>query len=433
MSNISKPLIFIAVFFSSIVGAQIGPVPINTLACVPLLIYFIISRRLIINFKDIYILFCLTAVLSCLFALLRPYGNLTGYTSSQIVTCIQNLCFYIPIYLVINRDQELITELRQAFVITYRVQVVWALVQYICWSFFNFDLNNFVLVDMFGGLGRNSWTMTSNLGTASQANIALRLSGLNYDGAFLGLIILVGIVLDKSLVFKIIGISVIFVSMQRSSLVGLCALAVGYIAHSFANGKFKVKVSASTFIIIVLSVILVVYCLLFVDEIQNRIVTLISRFDFTASLTGTDSGTLRHILYIPESFILLFSISPLIFLFGVGPKSSGIIFLFSNNSLSDILIDSMKASTWSIESDIAAVVAGMGYVGLILYVCIFIKIFYSNNWELRILAFAILIFGITYGFSHLIFSHLLYTYLLSVNTRSSKYRNQIRANAYEIK
>lgn len=413
---------FVAVFFSSVIGAQIGPVSINTVALLPLLFYLLIKRvfinhdKFIIPWKNPYLWFCVSMAISSVLALFRPYAYIEGYLSSQIFCLIQSIVICIPLLCLAYDFAPISNCLVRSFVWTFRIHLIWAIFQYSLWTFFDFDLNNFFFTSLLGGLGKEGWTAVSNLGTANDPIVVLRVSGLNSDGAFLGIIVIIGIVLDRSLVFKILGLAVTFISMQRSTILAIVVMLLLFIIQILTHrrpGMHLPKLKPIGYFSLIALVVAIALIFILSPEIRNSVSLFASRFDITKLTSGNDSGTMRHLLYIPETLRLLIALGFVVALFGVGPKTSGLIFSMAPNSVSEILNKTMESgAVWTIESDFASVMAGCGFVGGACYLASFFQWAKSRNNSVQLLAITLFIFGLMYNFTQLMFIRLLFLYFI---------------------
>ena len=107
--------LIIAVFGSSIIGAQIGPISLNKVALIPLLIYlicvFLLNNTKYIQVKYInknQIYWYLICILSCLISLFRSNigQEFKGYYSNSINYLIQIVVFFIALVFFMGGDQE---------------------------------------------------------------------------------------------------------------------------------------------------------------------------------------------------------------------------------------------------------------------------------------------------------------------------------------
>ena len=414
--------LFVAVFGSSIVGAKIGSVSLNKISLMPLLVFFLFSyliepKPIFLNYlnKKQLCWYCVS-ILSCLVGLFRQKIELEfdGYTNNLINYSIQIIAFYLPLILLIasyRYKEDLFKSLKNSLNLTCRIQMVWALLQFIFYTSMHYDLNKQILVNIMGGMGRESWTnFLWNYGAP-----VLRISGLNYDGAFLGYILLIGLIFDDVKIFKIMYIATILVSLQRSALLGVVIISTYLILNKIAHLRSNTSLipiikSIVTVLVFVIAFIVVLHT---VPVVNDYFTKFIDRFDFLhRSSAELSTSSSRHILYLPYSVISLFSIDPIVFLIGIGPRSSGIALTLNAHNLPSLILDAnMKTSVWAIECDFAEVLLGSGILGAIFYCWTCWDVY--NNGTTKIKTYIVLLIGIglMYGFSHLTLTHLLLMFL----------------------
>lgn len=133
----------------------------------PLLVFFLFSylielKPVSLNYlnKKQLCWYCVS-ILSCLVGLFRQKIELEldGYTNNLINYSIQIIAFYLPLILLIasyRNKEDLSKSLKNALNLTCRIQMVWALLQFILYTSVHYDLNKQILVNILGGMGRES-------------------------------------------------------------------------------------------------------------------------------------------------------------------------------------------------------------------------------------------------------------------------------------
>lgn len=190
-------------------------------------------------------------------------------------------------------------------------------------------------------------------------------------GHFLGYILLIGLIFDDVKIFKIMYIATILVSLQRSALLGDgiigTYLILNKIAHLRSNTSLiPIIKSIVTLLIFMIAFIVVLHK---VPVVNDYFTKFIDRFDFLhRSSTELSTSSSRHILYLPYSVISLFSIDPIVFLIGIGPRFSGVALTLNAHNLPSLILNAnMKTSVSAIECDFAEVLLGSGILGAIFY------------------------------------------------------------------
>lgn len=409
--------LLIAVFGSSIIGAQIGPISLNKIALIPLLIYLIcaclINNTRYIQVKYInkdQIYWYLVCIFSCLVSLFRSNigQEFKGYYSNSINYLIQIVLFYIPLILLIAmypQKRLLIIKFKNALIFTCRIQMIWALLQFILYTGINYDLNQQILVNVLGGLGRETWTNF----LWNYTPPVLRISGLNYDGAFLGYFLLIGLIFDEKRIFKVAYLAVILISMQRSALLGAAFVAIFFMLNRLINLHKHTSIKPIVKYVLLLLVLIVIFLVVLnkVTVVNDYFTKFMSRFDFLQGSSSSVSSQ-RHMLYLPYAIKTLFSIDPSVFLIGIGPRSSGIALTLNISNLSSLVLSpAMYVNAWAIECDFAELLLGSGLIGTIFYYLTCYSVYKKGTIQIKLYIVSLVAIGFMYGFSHLTITHLL--------------------------
>ncbi len=393
-------IVFVAVFLMSAVGAQIGPLALNFLGSLILLAALFIRQLGSIRYISFPILnpyfgLCAALLFSSLCALFQLdsiSANLqSDFISSNLTLLIQIVFVYLPTFALARRETCFLSTFSRALIMVCRIQMIWGLSQYLLWEFIGFDLNQVVLVDTLGGLGQETWTALINLG--GLGGVQVRMTGINHDGAFLGLLLIMGLVVDKNPTFRILYSISMLLSMQRTTLVVFAVLFVVYGLKRVVHGSRR-KIGVFTVIGVVALVASAIYAFISIPELGGRLVSLLGRF--TAESASNDVGTSRHVLYLPAAVEQVLTNGILIFLFGIGIKSSGMLFSAFDSSIAGILNANMNSRVWAIESDIATVIAGGGLVGAAAYLRMYLYFLDSRDETVRALSLALFSFGFMY-------------------------------------
>ena len=414
----------IAILGSSIVGAQIGPISLNKIGLIPLLIYLLAEYLAAYseNHSGISIRFMnqgqvwwyVIGLISSVIGLFRfNIGReFVGYYSNLINYLIQIIIFYIPLLLLTasyKRKDVLLQAFKTSLLLTCRIQMIWAFLQFVLYTGIHFDLNKEILVNTLGGLGRDTWTVF----LWDYGAPVLRISGLNYDGAFLGYILLIGFIFDDNKIMKVAYTTTILLSLQRSALLGL-VLVIMYITMAYL---IKVKNSLKPIRYTVVSIALIVIFIIVLDRIpivNDYFTKFMARFDFLQAnaLTNLSSSSSRHILYLPYSVKTLFSIDPIVFILGIGPRASGVALTLNIQDLKALTLDSnMVGASWAIECDFAEILLGTGILGAIAYYWGCYLLYRQGNLKIRAYIIALIGVGLMYDFSHLTITHMLLTFM----------------------
>ena len=419
------PVVFFSVFFSiSLVGASVFGVSLNKICLIPLFAHIFFTTastgkiKITINKNNIWLyFFYFISILSALFAMTRSYSiRFEGYNSFLINLLIQVLLIYLPILILLD-NSKLKIQYKEAFekaiIITARIHAFYGIVQFIEYYYFDFDINKFLLSDLLGGLGYSydwsTYVWSDNLGQK------LKIISLNHEGAFFGLCLLSGLLLDKKLIMKAVYILVALLSLQRTTLIGIFFIFIINLFEYFCSRKDSKKTIKIVFSGVLL-LILFIYLYNNIPLIQEQIRRLIERFEFIGNNnTSIDRGTMRHILYIPYSIVALIKSGIISFFIGVGPRIGGIGFATAGDIASIVGLNRhMLTNAWSVECDFADLLLGMGILGFISYYIFLFKKMRSRNIAVRHFVYLYFIIGFMYNFCWVTFSQLLFIFFATV-------------------
>lgn len=396
-------VIFIAVFFSSVLGAQFLGVSLNKIALLPLecyLIYLMLTKGRAIKFCTwMYpiVLFYAVQILGSLFGLLNVdyIQSYEGYSSTLINNIIQNVFIYLPIVFLIgqiNDKQQLLILLKKCIIYVARIHLCWIILQFILWNIFNIDFNELIFEEVLRGqLGENFGSTTIFL----NGEVQLRATGLNYEPAAAATVMMMGICFDKSLALKILYTIGTVLGMSRTGVVvAIICLVVQFILALYTK---KINFSSKKLIILVLSLVFIIIILFVsVPSLRTQVLNLIDRF---TNMGSNNDGSERHVMYpIYSLYSWAFDLNLYQKFFGVGARVSGLVFVESPYvSLNMAFNDSMLRTAWEVECDYAAILLGDGLIGIVAYLWIIIKYIKSKNLEYIALGIAVLCFGLMYN------------------------------------
>ena len=408
-----KKLIFIGVFFSSIVGAQLFGVSLNKIAIMPLEIMLISktllkqgSTNLYINKNKKrlilwYIINVLSSILGLIFINNYNVKYIDDFERTELLWIIQICIIYLPILLMLpNNNNILKSDVRESLLLTAKIQALWTLLQFFLYYVYNFDLNEVVFHDILKQASSN-WTAYSYI----DGKILLRPTGLNHDPAFLGILMIIALIYEKRSLWKLIYLFVIVISLSRSALVTAAALLIYKIISYINNNTLKVKRNLFIRLVAMSLCVLLVFYFLYnkIPSINEQVSRLIARF--STIKTGQD-GTSLHLGYFRYSIIVSLFIMPVInTLLGIGMPVSGVGFNIYHNYISKLEIGHRINLAWTIESDFATVLLGTGVIGLVIYYLNLLNFYKEESIvpQNRELIFCILIYGFMYNLAGLTF------------------------------
>ncbi len=413
-----NPFVFLAIFFSSMLGAQIFGISLNKIALLPLEIYLFTRiasthhRSHLTKLKRNLLLWYITLMLSSALALIRQ-EQLIGYEEKLIFNLIQYIAIYFPIFLMIDVIKNPFNQFKKAIIIVSQINSIWAIVQFISWYIFQIDFNDFFFSTCMKGLLGTEWTAWN----FEAGSLAMRATGLNRDPAFLAILMVLGFTFTKSNLWKSIFTFSCICAMSRVGMVSITAILLFSLFRREENTIAFLKTKNLIRIVAIISFVVIVFLYLYntIEIVQFQTDYTLTRFSILKinSNTGDVSGTMRHIMYLPLSIMTFCDFSWLEKLFGVGPRIGGTALAFSDSVKSVIELNAaMQKKAWAIECDFAEILLGSGLLGFVLYYFNLYALFKKNKNDKskQKSIIGIFIFGFMYciGFNTLINLYLIF-------------------------
>ncbi len=413
--------LLISTVSATFVGAKYFGISVPVVGQLPLIIYVALrsGSRTRVPYKSPVLWFAITAAFSSLISLFLPYWNLDGYVSGNIAFFITCTAVAIPLIIAIYNLPDGYRSLRWALSWACRFECIWGLVQLVIYTMFSINISQVVFGDMLHLTNTNDWLTTYNAGTAIDVRTEMRLTGTTQDGAFFGLFVVIGLVLDNSRLMKLAYIIAAIVGVQRATLVCMAVVFAAYAIIWLRRAKNRNRrryFTATSFSLLIVGVgIAAIVFIRYGDIIIARAALTLARFN----VSGND-GTNRHLMYVPWILSILLTSHPSVMLFGVGLRSSGVLLSDPDGPYYRFLNSYMQGGrSWAVESDVASVFGGCGLVGGIAYVYMFCHFLKWCNRDCKVLAVAILIFAAMYDFSSLMIGFLTYS-LLMANVKENR-------------
>lgn len=420
-------VVFIAVLFSSMVGAQLWGISLNKLALLPLELYCLFHvlkhRKIIIaSTSTPLICFYFAQIVGSFIALLNHnYLSLySNYRSTLQNNIIQNVFIYLPLVFslsVLDNKDKLLSYLKRSLIYTCRIHCVWAIAQFVLWYAISFDFNNFVFVDLLNGLlGDNYKTFLIFLDGKTQ----LRATGLNYEPAAMATIMLLGVCLEKTFLLKLIYCATCFLGMSRTGIiVTFGTLGFQIIYTSIKHRKnFDKKLLKKALFYLAGAIVFVLVCLS-IDFLRTHILNALSRF---MNMGNRQDGTSRHLMYPIYSLYAWFNeLNIAQKTFGIGARVSGLAFSNSEYISSQMILNqTMKTTAWEIECDFAAILLGDGLIGIIAYFALLVGLIKKKELGWISLGVGLFVYGVMYN----TFSQTLMQIILITLFSTSKKENE---------
>lgn len=414
-------IIVILTFLSTIEGVEIAGISLSKIMLIIFLgLLILINIRNIKNVKTtkLLIFYCFT-IISGLLSLTRYYDY--DYREIVIKFIIQIAFIYIPLLILIYNDNNryryyeyFLKGLRMSIFI----HSIWAIMQFLLYSLIKFDLNQWFFENILGMHIERGWTLFYYTG----GTYLVRMSGLNFEPAIFGLLLSIGIFIEKKKSLRILYLIIITISLSRTGLV-MCIITylIKFICQKKYIFKFKFYKQFIIYLILIFTVILVVVKN---ESLNYQFKVFANRFNFK-SQEIMDDGTGRHIKYYPRGLeISLFRSNIMESLLGYGPRVSGIAFNENEDIADELYISSnrnMANKAWTVESDTIAILLGHGIIGLLLYwMIIYDAIKYNKKFRYAIIA--ILIGGIMYHFYSIMLINLILIFTTIGDERINEYK-----------
>lgn len=387
--RLEEKLLYVSVILSSFVGMSVFGVSLNKIALIPLEIY------LLTHFTSAYVKKNKKILIWYFFSFISAVNGL--FVSSEvpeaneklILLIIQIVLIYIPIVLLSDNLTNPYDIVKKAIISMAQINAIWAIVQFILWYGMKIDLNDFVFHDIFNGVLGEDWSVW----TRETGKISLRIAGLQSDGAFFSTLLCMGICFVEKKVWRYIFVISIVLSMSRTGIVVMFVILFFFEVEKLKKKKITKKdvVFGTSLFILISGLAVTIYFM--IPSVNSQVNVLLYRMS-TISFGKTDSGTFRHLMYLPVSIGVWFmDFSVIGKIIGVGPRIGGVALLSSEYAQSRLVIEAEKA--WAIECDYADILLGRGILGLIIYAEIITL--YKKKKEFKPIVIMILITGFMYN------------------------------------
>lgn len=269
------------------------------------------------------------------------------------------------------------------------IQMIWSWFERICYSTFNFSLNQYVFENLLHINSDHTFLFLADNGV-------IRVSGFSWEPANLALVLVIGLILSEKEIHKWLFIISI---LMTTSMTGFTLLGIYVVAILVSKNKEKTTRKRFEYIGITLFTALIVLALLvnFNQKVNAIFTTYTSRITYLLNYKpDLNNSASVHITYYPEAFKILFNGNVANILFGYGPFLAGESF----DTVLSAKYSSVHNAFWNPESDFVTVLVGNGITGIIIFYmlfCLGLKKTYKakNNKEFYIVL-VILFGGITY-------------------------------------
>ena len=397
--NIERILIFIAVFGSSISGGEIFGISVAKLAILPLLLLFLTKRGRSKGLKTYSILLLIwfsLFLISSAFGFFSPIQKMSGFDSRLLMNMVTMGGIYIPVVFLLSRQDnktELFHQFKFSLLWTARIHAIWAILQFLLYSLFRFDLNSFALSWLFES---GTSAFDNNYGSGEPFKVFIRATGINHDPAFLGIVIVCGALFDVNLIWKLLYVGTSALAMSRSSVIVIVFVVLLQMMHFLARKKMTMKKYAPPLLLASGLGVIVLFSAFSNPSIREPISHMFSRFEQLTVSVHQQGGDARHLMYLFEPFnVSMNNLSFVQILFGIGPRNGGnALSQFYTGSVSVVTTDA--GSAWSIESDPGELWLGCGLLGFVAYYASLVSFWRKGGFEAKLISLSFVIFGLMY-------------------------------------
>ncbi|MBC6679568.1 hypothetical protein [Zhenpiania hominis] len=402
-----------AVLFSSMVGGTILGISMNKIALIPLFIVLCIERIQNVNINPkmylrfphlMFVMYCILCGISDLIALFNSSAidKYPLYLPIAEKNAIQMIIVYIPLALLVWNSVYCKTFKNIFFKALKYVAYIhcgWAGLQFICFTTLQLDVNTFFFEEVWHGILGIEY---GSVYTYENGILAMRITGLTCDTAYLSILLVLGFLMSKSWIPKAMCIGVTILSMSRT---GMLAMVVAIILEMIMRENknqlhLKKLFMGINGFLLACGVMVILYMKIpeiqyYVDYSYERVKNI-----WSFATGGTYDSTsihLNYLLYLIPMFITM--LNPLQCFVGVGPRVSiptYIEFAKENN----LAYEHNYTHSLSIECDVADLLIGSGLIGFFLYYYMFFTIFFHTSDKMLKKAIVIFVIaGVTYQFN----------------------------------
>ncbi|MEO1768386.1 O-antigen ligase family protein [Candidatus Enterococcus ferrettii] len=307
------------------------------------------SKIAFFRFKEINLIFIFMLVT----ALSAWIGDLPdSYKKAALVVTVYMIPMYFSaayVYMLMKRDNKMLSVIVRAIKLMCLIQIVWVLIQYVLHTFFGIDINQILFTDVFRFVENASF----------YRNWVYYPSGLTWHSAVLAPAFVLAIVLFDSLPIRFLALVAVFLCGNSTAVVGaviaILLLIIYEIGQRKVTFKFRVSTIISIFGLLIVGGI-VLYQFNIFEIASDRIVHLWVRLMDPQS----DSSTSAHLGYYSD-YLKVLNESPMFqALFGYGEGTSGYPITVMYNRYTTL-------GNWSVESDIINLLISRGIVGFVLF------------------------------------------------------------------
>lgn len=354
--RVENKIFFLLGFFISFMSIQI-PLKNSNLSFFNVLVfllyvYLFFTKKIRINFSKkniLFLLFCLLCLVTSLVSRnsLPAMWNWASWRASlKYIIIFATFVLLVDKELIINNRKYFFRGLYYAAI----THLVWELLEILLFSVFNFHLNQFLFGHVLGiDIGRN-WLFWSDG--------RMRPTGLSWEPANLGFMLILGYTLSNNLYFKVAFIIGAIFSTSRTAI-GVLFFII-FLELVFKGFKYRKHINFKRILIyLVGGLIVFLVILLFLGEDSYLVQNINGTIDAFVNIRTQPSAN-RHLEYYVKLLDLLSNMNILQILFGLGVTCAGYGYAHFLGIYSTDYI-------WTPETDYISILIGNGVIGFLLY------------------------------------------------------------------
>ncbi len=415
--------LFIMLFTSSLMAVEFSGFSINKIGMIPFMIgafaALLRNGRVSISPKErIYILFLLASCISATIGLIHPIIRIDDLPQTFVKYLLQVFFLYIPLVLFVSGNLGNKYELQDSFstqiIYIARIHALFIIVQFIFYIALGINISSIIFDDVFRGITNVNWNSFVYGSTK-----VIRASGLNRDPAFASYIMMCGFVFDKSKVFRWLYIICPILAQSRTGFVVLIILAMLTVFQDEKKRK-RIRELMPRLMGTFVGLIIVLLSMRWNEALSKQMDSIIERILDLFNTSGRDISTIRHLFYPKWAIKTWASFGDIFYwIFGIGPRTSGLAFIRNISITSNYLSANMRNSIWAVECDFAELLLGYGLLGLGIYYYFLFTLTRDKKREVKLAGIAMIIMSIMYDYSSITFNVIIIAFMILLSRREA--------------
>lgn len=355
-------LIALMIFFSSILVVQFDGRPLYMFLelALCLVMFILLKKAFVLPFAELNIYFVALAAsaLTAVFSDMRY-----SYQKAAVVMSL----YAIPLYFaatycihLIKTKKNILSIIIKAIKAMVLAHCIWMPIQLVLYRAFEFDINKFIFVDVFGFLDNASFIR----------NWSYYPSGLTWHSAVLAPLFVLGLVLFKSIPIRLLILFDTLICGNSTALIGVGFCVALLLLKKLVRREPLIVWTSKTKKQVILLVILATIALVFFGMFN----TILDKFIYLfMRLFGPDkdASTEAHLAYYTDYFKVVENSNIFQVIFGYGSGCSGYPYTMLYGRYT-------SHGNWSVESDVMSILVGRGIVGFVSFYTFLFKIAFKG-------------------------------------------------------